>query len=135
MEQTLIILKPDAVKRKLVGEILSRFEKKNFNIKHLKMERLKPEVLKEHYAHHSDKPFFGELINYMTEAEVVLGVIEGPDVVEHVRNMLGKTNALEAAPGTIRGDYAFATTQNLMHASDSLENAQVEIKRFFSEFY
>lgn len=135
MERTLVILKPDAVQRKLVGEILSRFEKKDFKITQLKMTKLLPKVMEEHYAHHSDKPFFKELVDFMCHSEVVIAIIEGPQVVGHVRNLLGKTNCLEAVPGTIRGDYAFSTTENLIHGSDSTETAEIEIKRFFPELF
>lgn len=135
MERTLIILKPDAVKRKLVGEILSRFEKKYLNIVHLKMTKLSPAVMEEHYAHLKDKPFFREVIDYVCESEVVVAIIEGEDAITHVRNIMGKTKATEAAPGTIRGDYAVNTTENLIHGSDSSETAEIEIKRFFPEIY
>lgn len=135
MEKTLVILKPDAVERKLVGEILSRFEKKMFNITNLKMTKLSPKVMEEHYAHHKDKPFFKDMINYICKSEVVIAIVEGPNVIEHIRNLMGKTNCLEATPGTIRGDFAFSTTENLIHASDSKETAEIEIRRFFPELF
>lgn len=135
MERTLIILKPDAVKRKLVGEVLSRFERKGLNITHLKMQKVDPEVWKEHYAHLKDKPFFGELVEFMSSSPVVMGIIEGNDVIELVRLVMGKTKVTEALPGTIRGDFAFNTTENLIHGSDLVENAEIEIKRFFPELF
>lgn len=135
MEKTLVIIKPDGVKRKLIGEILSRFERKNLNITNLKMTKLKKEVVEEHYAHHKDKPFFRELVEYMCESEVVIAIVEGEDAIAHVRNLIGSTKAIEAAPGTIRGDFAYTNTQNLVHGSDSPESAEIEIKRFFPELW
>lgn len=135
MERTLIILKPDAVKRNLVGEVLTRFERKGLNIKHLKMQKIGPEVWKEHYDFLQDKPFFGELVDFMSSSPVVIGIIEGNDVVELVRLIMGKTKVTEALPGTIRGDFAFNTTENLIHGSDSVENAEIEMKRFFKELF
>lgn len=135
MERTLIILKPDAVKRNLIGEVLARFERKGLKITALKMVKLETEVVKVHYAHHKDKPFFGELVEYMTSSPVVCGIIEGNDIIELARLVMGKTKVTEALPGTIRGDFAFNTTENLIHGSDSAENAEIEIKRFFPELF
>jgi len=133
MEKTYIMLKPDALKRKLVGEIIARIEKKGFSIVDMKMMTLSEEILKEHYAHIADKPFFPELVEYMTSGPVIAMIVEGDEVVKGMRKIMGATKWLEAEPGTIRGDYAFSTTENLIHGSDSPENAQIEIKRFFNK--
>lgn len=131
MERTYIMLKPDAVKRKLVGEIISRIEKKGFIISDMKMFPLTEEILKEHYAHIADKPFFPEIVSFMTSGPVVAMIVEGDDVVNGMRRLMGPTKWTECLPGTIRGDYAFSTGENLIHGSDSVENAEIEIKRFF----
>lgn len=131
MERTYIMLKPDAVKRKLMGEIIARIERKNFNIVDMKMMTLNEEIVKEHYAHIADKPFFPEILEYMTSGPVVAMIVEGDDVVAGMRNIMGATKWLEATAGTIRGDYANSTGENLIHGSDSPENAEIEIKRFF----
>lgn len=133
MERTLVILKPDAVERKLTGEIIARFERKNLNIVNLKKTRLERQAVEEHYAHHNDKPFYKGMVDFMCNSDVVAMIIEGNDVIELVRTMMGKTKVTEAMPGTIRGDFAFETTQNLIHGSDSPETAEIEIKRFFPE--
>jgi nucleoside-diphosphate kinase len=133
MERTYIMLKPDALKRKLSGEIISRIERKGFNIVDMKMMTLNEEILKEHYAHLVDKPFFPELVEYMTSGPVLGMIVEGDDIVQGMRNVMGATKWLEADPGTIRGDYANSTTENLIHGSDSVENAEIEIKRFFNK--
>ncbi len=132
MEKSLIIMKPDALQRNLVGEILQRFERKGLKIVGMKMIQLDDLKLEEHYAHHKDKPFFGDLKNYMKSAPVVILVLEGPQVVEAVRIIVGSTVGVEADAGTIRGDMAM-TNMNLVHASDSLETAKEEIARFFDE--
>lgn len=131
MERTYIMLKPDALKRGLAGEIISRIEKKGYHIVEAKTMQLGEEILKEHYAHIADKPFFPELVAYMTSGPVLAMIVEGPQVVLGMRMLMGATKFEEAAPGTIRGDYAFCTTENLIHGSDSVENAEIEIKRFF----
>lgn len=133
MDRTYIMLKPDALKRGLIGEILSRIEKKGYKIAEAKTMQLDAEILKEHYAHLTDKPFFPELVEYMTSGPVLAMIVEGPDVVLGMRILMGATKFEEAAPGTIRGDYAFCTTENLIHGSDSKENAEIEIKRFFGD--
>lgn len=132
MERTYIMLKPDAVKRKLVGEIISRIEKKGLEITAMKMFMLNEEILKEHYAHIKDLPFFPEMVEFMTSGPVIGMIVEGDDAVQLMRTIMGKTKYLEAVPGTIRGDYAFSNPQNLIHGSDSVENAEIEIKRFFN---
>ncbi|MCX4266143.1 MAG: nucleoside-diphosphate kinase [Firmicutes bacterium] len=131
MERTYIMLKPDALKRGVAGEIISRIERKGYKIVEAKTMQLGEEILKEHYAHIADKPFFPELVEYMTSGPVLAMIVEGPDVVLGMRILMGATKFEEAAPGTIRGDYAFCTTENLIHGSDSVENAEIEIKRFF----
>ncbi|MGE5456380.1 MAG: nucleoside-diphosphate kinase [Ignavibacteriales bacterium] len=130
MEKTYIMLKPDAIKRHLAGEIINRIEKKGFNITAMKMFELTEELLKEHYAHLADKPFFGEIVKYMTSGQVIGMVVEGDGVVDGMRRLIGPTKWFEALPGTIRGDFAFSTQDNLIHGSDSVENAEIEIKRF-----
>ena len=131
MERTYIMLKPDAVRRGLMGEIISRIERKNFKITNMKMMTLGEDIIKEHYAHLADKPFFPEIVEYMTSGPVVAMIVEGEEVVKGMRILMGATKWLEASAGTIRGDYANSTTENLIHGSDSVENAEIEINRFF----
>ncbi|OPZ88096.1 MAG: Nucleoside diphosphate kinase [Firmicutes bacterium ADurb.Bin419] len=131
MERTLVILKPDAVKRKLIGEIISRFERKNLAITHMKVMNIDKDVAIEHYAHVRDLPIFEDMINFITSGPVVVMVITGDKVIGIVRNMIGKTSSFESAPGTIRGDFGYHRFENLIHASDSVESAELEIKRFF----
>lgn len=132
MEQTLIIIKPDAVKRQLVGAIIQRFEQKQLKLNQLKVAVMTRELAEEHYAHIKKFDFFEDMITYMTSSEVVYVVLEGTDVIKTVRKMIGVTNCLEADPGTIRGDYGGGSYRNVVHASDSPESAAVEIKRFFN---
>ncbi len=131
MERTYIMLKPDALKRKVAGEIISRIEKKGFEISEMKMLNLTEDVLKEHYAHIAEKPFFPEILEFMTSGPVIGMIVEGDGVIEGMRRLMGPTQWVEALPGTIRGDFAFSTGENLIHGSDSVENAEEEIKRFF----
>jgi len=131
MEQTLIIIKPDGVNRGIIGEVVHRFERKGLKIVGIKMDHLKDEILDIHYGHHKDKPFFTMLKNFMKSAPALLVVLEGNNAVEVVRMMAGATTGYEAAPGTIRGDYSMSHQHNIIHASDSVENAQKEISRFF----
>ena len=131
MERTYIMTKPDAYIRGLIGEIITRIEKKGFSIVDMKMMNLNEAILEEHYAHLKDKPFFGEIVEYMTSAPVVGMIVEGNGVVDSMRKMMGPTDGLEANPGTIRGDFAKNKSENLVHGSDSVENAEIEIKRFF----
>ena len=133
MERTYIMLKPDALKRKLAGKIIARIEEKGFNIVEAKMFMLNREILTEHYAHLADKPFFDDIVSYMTSGKVLGMIVEGDEVVAGMRKLMGKTKWLEAEPGTIRGDFACSTTENLIHGSDSVENAEIEIKRFFGK--
>lgn len=131
MERTYIMTKPDAYQRGLIGEIITRIENKGFSITDMKMMRLDEPILKEHYAHLADKPFFPEIVKYMTSGPVVGMIVEGDGVVDSMRKIMGPTDGLEANPGTIRGDYAKNKSENLVHGSDSVENAEIEIKRFF----
>lgn len=133
MERTYVMVKPDGVQRNLVGEILSRFEKKGFKIVGLKMLRLTREIAEKHYAEHIGKPFFESLVSYITSGPVVAFVLEGKDVVATVRAMNGATNPLNAGPGTVRGDYAIEVGRNVIHASDSVESANREIGIYFTE--
>ena len=130
-ERTYIMLKPDALKRGLIGEIINRIEKKGYKINKMKTIDLNEASLKEHYAHIAARPFFPSLLEYMTSGPVVAMIVEGPDAVLGMRILMGATKFEEALPGTIRGDYAFCTTENLIHGSDSPENAEIEIARFF----
>ncbi len=131
MERTLVLLKPDAVQRDLVGEILARLERKGLKIVGLKFMRLSDELLDEHYSHLLSKPFFPEIKSFMQRTPVVALCLEGVDSVNTVRQLVGITKAREAAPGTIRGEFAVSVQANLIHCSDSLETAQAEVKRFF----
>ena len=132
-EQTLIIIKPDAVKRDLVGEILSRFEKRNFSISKLKMFNFTTEIAEQFYSVHSSKPFFGELVSFITSGRVVVAIIEGDNVINVTREeIIGKTNPKEASPGTIRGDFGNDILENSIHASDSRESFDKEVNVVFS---
>ncbi len=133
MERTLVLIKPDAINRGLVGRIMSRFEEKGLKMVGIKFMKLTDELLNEHYSHLLDKPFFGGTKAFMQSTPVVAICWEGLDVVETVRRLCGITKAREAAPGTIRGDLAMSVQANLVHASDSLETAQAEVKRFFGD--
>ena len=133
IERTLIILKPDAVNRGMCGEVLARFERKGLKITALKMAWLDEKILREHYAHLAAKPFFPEIVEFMSRSPVIIGVLEGRNAVELVRGMCGVTDANKAAPGTIRGDFAISTSRNIIHASDSVETAKKEIARFFKQ--
>ena len=130
-EQTLIIIKPDAVKRNLVGEILSRFEKKGFTISKLKALNFTVEMAEQFYSDHSSKPFFGELVSFITSRKVVAAVIEGENVINTTREIIGKTNPKDASPGTIRGDFGIDITENSIHASDSSESFDKEVNVVF----
>jgi nucleoside-diphosphate kinase len=133
IEKTLILIKPDGVRRGLIGEIISRFEKKGFKIKALKMLWFTRERAEEFYSVHRGKPFFELLIKFMTSGPVVAMVIEGDSAVKVARLMIGPTDGREAPPGTIRGDYALSKSQNVIHASDSLESAEREISIVFNK--
>ena len=131
MERTYIMLKPDCVKRGLMGEVISRIERKNYKIIDAKMMTLDEPILREHYAHIADKPFFPEIVTYMTSGPVLAMIVEGDNAVKGMRIIMGATKFEEATAGTIRGDYACCTSEKLIHGSDSVENAEIEIKRFF----
>ncbi len=133
MERTLLLLKPDAIQRKLIGKIITRFEKKGLRIIGIKMLKLSKENAKEHYSHLLDKPFYPGLEEFMTNHPIIAMVVEGQECVEVVRKMVGVTNARKAESGTIRGDYSLSTGRNTIHASDSPETAKKEVARFFSE--
>lgn len=130
-QKTLVLLKPDALQRDLLGEIVSRFERKGMKIVAMKFVRLDEQMLDEHYAHLLDKPFFGALKQFMMQTPVVGMVLEGFDAVAEVRKLVGSTNPREADAGTIRADLSMNVPSNLIHASDSVESAEIEIKRFF----
>ena len=132
MERTLVLIKPDAVQRGMIGLIAGRFEGKGLKVAGLKMMQLTDGILNEHYAHLSDKPFFPRIKSFMQETPVVALCLEGVDAVDVVRGLCGVTNARQAAPGTIRGDLGMSVQCNLVHASDSLETARDEVPRFFS---
>lgn len=131
MEQTFIILKPSAIKRSLAGDVITRFQRKGLFIHGIKMMQLDETILREHYAHLVDRPFFPSLVKSMTATPVIVMVLAGKDAVNVVRAMTGATNCRNAAPGTIRGDYGMSGQENIIHASDSVENAVIEINRFF----
>src|SRR5918992_994609 len=133
MDRTLILVKPDAFARHLTGEIIARFERKGLRIvalKHMQMDR---ELASQHYAEHEGKPFFGELVEFITSGPLVAMVLEGYEAVGAARQVIGSTNPLDAAPGSIRGDFALEVQTNLVHGSDSAESARREIELFFPE--
>ncbi|HIA09709.1 MAG: nucleoside-diphosphate kinase [Candidatus Nitrosopelagicus sp.] len=130
-EQTLIIVKPDAVKRNLAEEILSRFKKKGFSVSKQKMLNFTTEMAKQFYSVHSSKPFFNELVSFITSGKVVVAIIEGDNVINVTREIIGKTNPKEADAGTIRGDFGISITENSIHASDSSESFDKEVNVVF----
>ena len=131
MERTYIMLKPDCVKRGLMGEVIKRIENKGFKIVRMEMENLDEAILREHYAHVADKPFFPGMLEYMTSGPVVAMIVEGENVISGMRGLMGATKYEDALAGTIRGDYATSTTYNIIHGSDGPDTAEIEIKRFF----
>jgi nucleoside-diphosphate kinase len=133
LSRTLILVKPDAFGRGLTGEILARFERKGLTIAALKFVQTPRETAETHYAEHAERPFFGELVDFITSAPLVAVVLEGDDVVKASRQLIGATNPLEANPGSIRGDFAIEVGQNLVHGSDSDESAEREIGIWFPE--
>ncbi|SMC56335.1 nucleoside-diphosphate kinase [Sporomusa malonica] len=132
-ENTLVLLKPDTVLRKLCGEILSRFERKGLTLTALKMLKLTPEMAAEHYREHIGKPFYPDLVEFITSGPIVALVLTGPNAIKTVRTMMGPTNPVDAPPGTIRGDYATVMSNNIVHGSDSLTSAQREIAIYFTD--
>ena len=133
MERSLVLLKPDCVQRRLMGKIISRFEDKAIEIVAMKLIRVTPDLAKQHYAEHVEKPFYPGLEEFITAAPVVAIVAQGLDVIRVIREMLGATNGLNAAPGTIRGDFSSSRQMNLVHASDGAEASAREIALYFSE--
>ena len=134
MDRTLILVKPDAFARNLTGEIIARFERKGLRIVALKHMTATEDLAKQHYAEHDGKPFFGELVDFITSGPLVAMVLEGLDAVKAARQVIGATNPLEAAPGSIRGDFALEVGKNMVHGSDSDESAAREAKLFFPDF-
>lgn len=132
-ERSLIIVKPDALQRNLLGEIIHRFERKGLKLVGLKMVKIDDVKIVEHYAHHADKPFFGDLKKFMQSSPVVMIVLEGYEAIDAIRLIVGPTKGRAADAGSIRGDFAMSVQYNIIHASDSNESAQGEIKRFFSD--
>ena len=130
-DRTLVICKPDAVERRLVGEIVSRLERKGLRIVEMRMETISKETAGQHYGEHQGKPFYDDLVAFITRGPAVLMVVEGPEAFSVVRTLMGATNPRQAAPGTIRGDLAIELTENLVHGSDSPESAAREIGLFF----
>jgi nucleoside-diphosphate kinase len=133
MDRTLILVKPDAFERGLTGEIVARFERKGLRIAAMKLMTMDRELAERHYAEHEGKPFFGELVDFITSGPLVAMVLEGHEAVTAARQVIGATNPLEAAPGSIRGDYALEVGKNMVHGSDSNESAEREAKLFFPE--
>ena len=133
MERTFILLKPDCVQRRLMGQVINRFEEKGLNFVAMKMLRITPELAKQHYAEHVEKAWYPTLEGFITGGPVMAAVLEGLDAIRVVREMLGATNGLQAAPGTIRGDFSSSRQMNLVHGSDGTESAQREIALYFSE--
>jgi nucleoside-diphosphate kinase len=130
-DRTLVICKPDAVERRLVGEIISRLERKGLRIAQMRMETISKETAAQHYGEHQGKPFYDDLVAFITRGPSVLMVVEGPEAYSVVRTLMGATNPRQAAPGTIRGDLAIELTENLVHGADSPESAAREIGLFF----
>lgn len=133
MERTLVLVKPDGIKRRFMGEIIQRFERKGLKIVALKLLRLTKEKAEEHYEVHREKPFFGELVSYITSDPIVAMVLEGNSALSVVRNMMGSTDGSKAQPGTIRGDLANSIQMNLVHGSDSKESYEKEVRIFFDQ--
>lgn len=133
LEKTYIMLKPDALERGLMGAVISRIENKGYKIVDAKMMHLDEPILREHYAHIADKPFFPEIVSYMTRGPVLAMIVEGENAVKGMRILMGATKFEEATAGTIRGDFANSTSENIVHGSDSVENAEIEIRRFFGK--
>jgi nucleoside-diphosphate kinase len=131
MQKTFIIFKPDCMEKRLVGTVLARFEQAGFEVIGCKMARLSPALLREHYAHVADKPFYPEIEGFMSSRPVIMMALKGDNIVQRVRDLLGPTDSRKAAKGTIRGDFGTEMMKNVVHASDSVENGRIEIARFF----
>jgi len=133
MEKTFIMVKPDGVQRGLIGEIVNRFERKGFTLVGAKLMQISDSLAEEHYGEHKERPFFGELVEFITSGPVFAMIWEGENVIKTSRHMIGATNPEEADPGSIRGDYAITVGKNIIHGSDSQESAEREINLFFNE--
>ena len=133
MEESLVLLKPDCLEGRKCGEVLKRFEEADFEVYGVKMMRLSDEILQEHYAHLTDLPFFPEIQGFMQSSPVVAIALRGENAIAHIREMVGPTDSTVADKGTIRGDFGQDKMQNVVHASDSIENGQAELKRFFAD--
>jgi nucleoside-diphosphate kinase len=133
MERTLILVKPDAFARDLTGEIIRRFEQKGLRIEALELRTIDEDLARQHYAEHEGKPFFGELVDFITSGPLVAMVLEGTEAIAAARQVIGATNPLEAAPGSIRGDYAIEVGKNMVHGSDSVESGKREVALFFPD--
>ncbi len=133
MEKTFLMVKPDGVQRNLVGEIITRFEQKGFKLVGAKLMQISEDLAKEHYGEHKERPFFNDLVNFITSGPVFAMVWEGENVIKTARKMMGETNPADAAPGTIRGDYGLTIDKNVIHGSDAPESAEREINLFFDE--
>ncbi len=130
-ERTFVMVKPDGVRRELVGEVIRRIEAKGYDITEMKLFTIDRDLAKRHYAEHSEKPFFSELVSFITSGPVVAMAVQGPDAVTGMRQIMGATNPLDAVPGSIRGDHASFITENIVHGSDSSESAERELALFF----
>ncbi|HET7483627.1 MAG TPA: nucleoside-diphosphate kinase [Actinomycetota bacterium] len=130
-QRTFVMVKPDGVRRRLVGEVVKRIESKGYEIREMKLFTIDESLAQKHYAEHSEKPFFQELVSFITSGPVVAMVVEGPDAVVGMRQIMGATNPLEAATGSIRGDFATVIGENIVHGSDSPESAEREVNLFF----
>ncbi|MED1204876.1 nucleoside-diphosphate kinase [Heyndrickxia acidicola] len=133
MEKTFLMVKPDGVQRQLIGDIVSRFEKKGFQLVGAKLMQISTELAEKHYGEHKERPFFGELVSFITSGPVFAMVWQGENVIATARQMMGATNPKDSAPGTIRGEYAATVSKNIIHGSDSPESAEREIGLFFSQ--
>ena len=130
-ERTLVLVKPDGVARGLVGDVIARMERKGLRLQRLELRTIDRDTAERHYAEHTDKPFFGELVTFITSGPLVAMEVEGPDAVTCVRTLMGATNPVDAAPGSIRGDYATVIGENVVHGSDSTDSAERELGIFF----
>jgi nucleoside-diphosphate kinase len=132
-ERTLILVKPDGVRRGLIGDVISRIERKGLTISRLELRTISRDTAEQHYAEHTERPFFGELVEFITGGPLVAMIVEGPEAVAAMRGLMGATNPVEATPGSIRGDFATLIGENIVHGSDSPENGEREIGIFFPE--
>ena len=130
-QRTFIMVKPDGVRRRLVGEVIRRIEAKGYDIREMKLFTMDEDLARKHYAEHVERPFFGELVSFVTSGPVVAMIVEGADAVIGMRNLMGATNPIEATPGSIRGDFATIIGENIVHGSDSPESAERETNLFF----